>query len=140
MIQSDWQDITFYNELKSQYKRYRVVLGKSIREAKRLYYIRMFDTFINDIKKTWSLINNSLNPSKKKKSLEFNVNDQTITDENHIAEELNNYFINIGTKLAEKIMATKNFNKYLKRPASTLFYFLHIEEKETLRIIQNLKK
>ena len=51
MIQSDWQDITFYNELKSQYKRYRVVLGKSIREAKRLYYIRMFDTFINDIKK-----------------------------------------------------------------------------------------
>ena len=39
MIQSDWQDITFYNELKSQYKRYRAVLRKSIREAKRLYHI-----------------------------------------------------------------------------------------------------
>ena len=66
MIQSDWQDITFYNELKSQYKRYRAVLKKSIREAKRLYHIRMFNTFKNDIKKTWSFINNSLNRNKKK--------------------------------------------------------------------------
>ena len=116
MIQSDWQDITFYNELKSQYKRYRAVLRKSIREAKRLYHIRMFDTFKNDIKKTWSFINNSLNRNNKKiNSTEFNVNDQTITDENHIAEEFNNYFINIGNKLAEKIMATKNFNEYLNR-------------------------
>ena len=140
MIQSDWQDITFYNKLKSQYKRYRAVLRKSIREAKRLYHIRMFDTFKNDIKKTWSFINNSLNRNKKKNnSTEFNVNDQTITDENHIAEEFNNYFINIGNKLAEKIMATKNFNEYLNIPASTLFHFHPIEEKETLRIIQNLK-
>ena len=45
MIQSDWQDITFYNELKSEYKRYRAVLRISIREAKRLSHISMFDTF-----------------------------------------------------------------------------------------------
>ena len=51
MMQSDWQDVTFYNELKSQYKRYRAILRKNIREAKRLYHIRMFDTFNNDIKK-----------------------------------------------------------------------------------------
>ena len=131
MIQSDWQDITFYNELKSQYKRCRAVLRKSIREAKRLYHIRMFDTFKNDIKKTWSLINNSLNGNKKKNnSAEFNVNDQTITNENHIAEEFNNYFINIGTKLTEKIMATKNFNGYLNRPASTLFHFHPMKKKK----------
>ena len=61
MMQSDWQDVTFYNELKSQYKRYRAILRKNIREAKRLYHIRMFDTFNNDIKKIRSLINNSLN-------------------------------------------------------------------------------
>ena len=128
MIQSNWQDIKFYNELKCQYNSYRAVLGKSIKEAKQLYHIRMFDTFKNNIKKTWSLINNSLNRNKKKNnSAEFNVNDQTITDENHIAEEFNNYFINTGTKLAEKIMATKNFNEYLNRPASTLFHFHPIE-------------
>ena len=92
----------------------------------------MFDTFKNDIKKTWSFINNSLNRNKKK-------NNSTEFNENHIAEEYNNYFINIGNKLAEKIMATKNFNEYLNRPASTLFHFHPIEEKETLRIIQNLK-
>ena len=62
-----------------------------------------------------------------------------ISDENQIAEEFNNYFINIGTKLAEKIMSTKNFNEYLNRPASTLFHLHPIEEIETLRIIQNLK-
>ena len=62
-----------------------------------------------------------------------------ISDENQIAEEFNNYFINIGTKLAEKIMATKNFNEYLNRLTSALFDFHPIKEKETLRIIQNLK-
>ena len=67
------------------------------------------------------------------------MNDQTIIDENQIAEEFNNYYIYILTKLAEKIIATKNFNAYLNRPASTLFHFHPIEEKETLRIIQNLK-
>ena len=35
MIQSDWQDVTFYNELKCQYKRYRAILRKNIKEAKR---------------------------------------------------------------------------------------------------------
>ena len=100
----------------------------------------MDKNFKNDIKKTWSLINNSLNRNKRKNSsAEFNVNDQTITDENHIVEEFNNYFINIGTKLAEKIMTTKNSNEYLNRPTSTLFHFHPIEKKDTLRIIQNLK-
>ena len=68
----------------------------------------MFGTFKNDIINTWSFINNSLNRNKKKNnSTEFNVNDQTITDENHIAEEFNNYFINIGNKLAEKLWPPK---------------------------------
>ena len=44
---------------------------------------------------------------KKNNSTEFNVNDQTITDENHIAEKFNNYFINIGNKLAEKLWPPK---------------------------------
>ena len=45
MIPSDWQYVTFYNKLKSQYKRYKAILRKNIREAKRLYHIRMFDSF-----------------------------------------------------------------------------------------------
>ena len=79
MIQSNWQDVTFYNELRSQYKRYRAILRKNIREAKRLYHIRIFNIFKNDIKKNYSLINNSLNRNKKKnKSAELNVTNQTI--------------------------------------------------------------
>ena len=38
----------FLHELKSQYKRYRAILGKNIREAKRLYHYKMFDTFKNE--------------------------------------------------------------------------------------------
>ena len=37
MIQADHQNETLYQELKNEYKTYRVVLRKSIREAKRLY-------------------------------------------------------------------------------------------------------
>ena len=83
MIQSDWQDVTFYNELKSQYKRYRAILRKNIGEAKGLYHYRLIDTFKKDTKKTWSLINNSLNLNNEtNNSAEFNVNNQAISDEN----------------------------------------------------------
>ena len=48
MIQSEWQDVTFYNELKRcKCRGVKAILRKNIREAKGLHHIRMFETFKN---------------------------------------------------------------------------------------------
>ena len=57
LIQTDIQNITLYSTLKEEFKLYRAQLRKSIREAKRIYYMKTFNIFKNDIKKTWSIIN-----------------------------------------------------------------------------------
>ena len=64
LIQTDQHNEVIYLRLRTEFKRYRATLRKSIREAKRLYYIRIFDTYKNDIKKTWSVINEGLNNKK----------------------------------------------------------------------------
>ena len=67
--------------------------------AERDYYQSMFNTFSNDMKKTWQTINDTLNRSKKShKFPQFKLaNGTTISDPKTIAEAFNDYFINIGT-------------------------------------------
>ena len=64
LIQADMGNTILYNTLKEEFNIYRATLRKSIREAKRAYYIRTFNTFKYDIKKTWSIINQSLSNKK----------------------------------------------------------------------------
>ena len=56
----------------------------------------------NDIKGSWSLINSLLGRNKKMTNVtELIVDDVSIIDDRSIAESMNEYFISIGTKLAE---------------------------------------
>ena len=55
-----------FHTLKTNLHTYNNILKKSIRDAKKLYYERIFTQFKHDIKKTWSTINDLLNKTKKK--------------------------------------------------------------------------
>ena len=85
LIQTDITNETLYNTLKETFKSYRTALRKSIREAKRMYYVKTFDTYKNDIKKTWSVINEGLNRNSKGLSQNvFVVENRTVTDKDEI--------------------------------------------------------
>ena len=56
LVQTDLSNDILYNTLKHEFKTYRAALRKSIREAKRQHYVRTFNIFKNDIKKTWSIM------------------------------------------------------------------------------------
>ena len=140
MIQADHQNETLYQELKNEYKTYRVVLRKSIREAKRLYHIRIFNTFKHDIKRTWSLINSSLNRNLRQcTKTEFCINNQIVTNAEDIANGFNDYFINIGSSLSNQIQSTTHYDTYLQNPAITRFSFHPINENDIRHIISKLK-
>ena len=72
----------------------------------------------------------------------FNINEKEITDKNEIAEKLNNFFINIGPKLANELdpVEKPDFKSYLNiNKLKTVFKFTPIEKEETKIIVKNLK-
>ena len=114
LIQTSPTNEDVHNRLKSEYTEYRAKLRKSIREAKRLYYLRLFAIHKNDIQKTWIVINNTLNNnSRNSRQSEFIVNNNKLTDPGDIANAFNDYFINIGRQLSDKIQSPHHYSDYL---------------------------
>ena len=140
LIQTDVHDTVLFNRLTVEFKLYRATLRKSIREAKRLYFMRTFNMYKSDIKKTWIVINETLNKSIKcQDHNEFIIDNNKINDPNKIANLFNEYFINIGRSLSTQIQAAHDFSEYLATPADTSFKFSPVDENQINNIINNLK-
>ena len=124
LIQTDLDNTVLYDRLKIEFKDYRASLRKIIRKAKRDYYTHIFNRHKNDIKKTWSLINETLNRNLKKQSThEFLITDEMISDPIIIANKFNQYFAHIDSTLADKIPSAPHFNSYLSNPVDSVFSF-----------------
>ena len=140
LIQTDLDNTVLYDRLKTEFKDYRASLRKIIRKAKRDYYTHIFNRYKNDIKKTWSLINETLNRNLKKQSThEFLINDEMINDPIIIANKFNQYFAHIGSTLADKIPSAPHFNSYLSNPVDSVFSFHTVTEENISHIINKLK-
>ena len=79
------------------------------------------------MRKTWSTINetiNKINQKKKQFPKSLMLEGQSIYDKSVIANEFNNFFVNIGPNLADKISTppNKSHKEYLKN------YFLHLNK------------
>ena len=131
-----------YTALKAEFTNFKNTLCRSINAAKRLYYMRTFALYKNDIKQTWSVIKDTLQkklhsaPSNK-----FILNNVTITDPDEIANEFNRYFINIGRSLADQIQSIHSSQDYLpqhNKPTSN-FSFNPVNEECIAKFIVKLK-
>ena len=68
------------------------------------------------------------------------IGEQIENDSNVIAEGFNDFFVNIGPELANKIPSTKKpFNSFLYNPTIESLFFVPTDEHEILNIIKNLK-
>ena len=110
----------FNEEHATKYKKYRNVLGTVLKNSKRLYYSKLFLENKNDTSKTWKIVNELLNGGSKRNTEVENliVNkdgvEQKVTSDEDIAERFNDFFVNIGPKLAEVIPdGSHNHTKYL---------------------------
>ena len=102
--------------LGSIYRSYRNLIVSLLRKSKKQYHTDYFEEHKQNMKKTWDGIRDLINVSKKS-STNINqiVNDnQTFTDNKSIAKALNNYFVNIGPSIENKIPKAKSsFQTYL---------------------------
>ena len=92
-----------------KYKAYRNALNRTIKIAKINYYQNFLTRNKNNAKKVWEAINDLTNrktktsaPNKLQKE-----NGDIITDSDEIAEEFNNFFVNIGSSMAKSIPSVK---------------------------------
>ena len=81
------------------YQKYRKILKHSIKSVKKKFYHNQFDNVKGDLKKTWTLINQLRGKVKEKIKPSFIINDTVIKNRRIIANEFNNYFVSIATRM-----------------------------------------
>ena len=122
---------------------YNRILKRSIRLAKIKYYQHCFDKFKQDARKTWMTINTILNKMNNKREFPkyFEIHGMQVYDQNVIVNEFNNFFVKIGSSLAEKIQisGSTNFKNYLDKQIASRFQFIHTCRQDVIKIIEGLK-
>ena len=128
--------------LKQNLSVFNAIIKKDIRRERKNYLTRTFEKFKNDIKNTWKTISELINKSKGNKVpiKKIIVDDTPITDKAKIANEFNQFFVNIGPNLASKISTTnkKPYTSYLKRTVESTFCFSPIDTEQTLKVTNSL--
>jgi hypothetical protein len=126
--------------LKNKYVNYNRIYLNVIRKAKQLYWENKFNECKSDMKNTWKHLNSVLNRKSNKHEFpdNFSINSNRITDHKDIAEEFNNYFVNIGPKLASAIPAS-NAHSLPPNNLVNSFYMEPTTPQEISSIIKSMK-
>ena len=119
------KDPTKKERLGSIYRTYRNRIVSLLRTSKKDYHTAYFEEHKENMKKTWDGIRNLINVSKKSSTNINQIvsNDQTFTENKSIATALNDYFVNIGPSIENKIPHAKtSFQTYLgeQNPSSII--------------------
>jgi hypothetical protein len=126
---------------KKRYITYRNKLKTLLRKREKMYYSEKFEMATGNMRKTWKLIGSVLNSNSSRSTPEsFTVDGNKITNCNEIVERFNNYFVNIGSRLASSISnAPSSFLTYLNAPNPSSFYFYETSAEEIVNIISNFQ-
>ena len=119
----------------NEYKRYRNLIVSLTRLSEKKYYQSYFKDNYNNIRKTWDGIKSIINISNMKSMSpnSLNVNNKINTNPVDIANCFNDYFSNIGSKLAEKIFPSKYDHLHYLKCSNPVSIF--IKPTSTIEII-----
>ena len=124
------------------YKSYRNKLNHVLRKAEKIYHNDLLLANKNNMKKTWTILKNIINKNKMKtKQSEFKLSDGTITtDKQNICENFNNFFVNIGVKLAKSIPIQKTKpSNYLRDLITNSIVLEPVDPEEISKLLSGLK-
>ena len=96
----------------------------------------------NNIKPIWKILNTIIKGDKNEHSTpaEFLICKGNETNRKEVANELNNFFVNIGQELASNIQSNNNatVNRFLGNINDKSFFFSYICEKYILHAVDHL--
>ena len=131
-----------HHTLKNNIHVFNSILKRTIPEAKLKHYDDLFNQFRGDMKMTWKTISEIICKSnnKRKELDKIIVDSKIITDKEDMCKRFNEFFTNIGPKLAEKIDTEnkKSFDSYLKKRVLSSFTFSLVDHNTTLKCMSSL--
>jgi hypothetical protein len=94
-----------------------------------------------NLRKTWKLIGDLTGKIQRDEAVApFTLNGVTITDKIEIVENLNQYFVNIGSQLVASIQPSHSqFSDYLKPTNINSFMFFPTSSTEVINIVSNFQ-
>ena len=92
------------------------------------------------MRKTWGVINDTLQSNRRSKGQsEFIFGNRIIRDSDEIANNFNDYFINISRTLSQQIQPAHSFDHYLNGNVTSKFQFHSFSQDYIGKLIDNLK-
>ena len=87
------------------YNRAKNMLKSSLRNAEIQYYSHQLEMHKTDISRSWKILKNIIgkHSCRSKRTMHFNINNESVSNSTDIAESFNNLFVSIGPQLAENI-------------------------------------
>ena len=125
-----------------QYKMYRNKLNSLLKCAEKQYIADLLESNKSNLKKTWNIMKHIVNRKKTQKLQEkFKMSDNTITsDKTVIAENFNDFFVNIGNNLAKRIPNVSTPpGRYMGDMISQSLFLDPATPQEIAEIIKSLK-
>ena len=132
-----------FSKLEDELKKFSALLQNCKRKAKISFYKQRFAKCKDNIKDTWKQVNMIL--GKRGKDSEFPTHliheGQIVREDAEIAESFNDFFVNIGPKLANeiKINTNKSYKTYLTEKISSTLNFNMVDTETIEDIIEKLK-
>ena len=123
------------------YKTFKNINLAKQRQAQRNYCNEQFQLNKTDLKKSWQLIKHIIGKEEGSHSIqlkEFVINKMYITNRKIIANSFNDYFINVGSSLANNINSNVDPLLYVQRHTNNM-NIPEVSEFEIKNIIQDLK-
>ena len=122
------------------FSRFRNDVTNSLRSARFNYLKNKFDEYKNNMKKTWTLINDIMRPNKSsRKFSELKLGNSVLTRDEDMANALNEYFVNVGENIAQGINSSGEHLNFMTGNYSNSFFIEPTTAQEVFSIISGLK-
>ncbi len=131
-----------YHMQKLTFNHYKNTLRKTIARAKKSYFNNLFDRYKHDLKKTWSIISETLNKSKRSLIPEsMTINGADCCNIDIIVNQFNTFFSTITEQNNVNLDTHEesSFSDYLTENIQSNFQFSIITDDMTKNIISNMK-
>lgn len=123
-----------------KYKDYRNRLHKIIQKCKCDYYKEQIKNCEHDLKKIYKIINEATNQinAKNSEKIQIKDNNKSFVNDKEMANFCNNYFVNVGIQMANKINNPNKKFQLQHVPISSMF-LRPVREREIIEQIHSLK-
>ena len=122
------------------YKKERNELNKLIKKTKVEYFTNQINSCEKDPKEMWKTINKLINKTSKITNIsEISQNGNRVTDEATIANTLNEYFNEIGPKLASDLSQSSRSPESYLLPCKSRFQIQNVIIHEVFKSLSKLK-